>query len=149
SPAAGSLRLAWEGVEGSGAALPPQPRAAKRSGAQAVSLFTKIRIGFRSTGGPGHRASTEYVGEDGRYRLAGIGTAVHDESPPPLIDLQLLGGLSRREHHFAEQLRVARFRFVERIDVPLGNDQRMRWRDRLDVGEGQDVLVFEQHFGRN
>src|SRR5690606_22924640 len=44
---------------------------------------------------------------------------------------------------------VTRLQVVERGDRPLGNEQHVHRRLRVDVAEGQDLLVLVDDVGRN
>jgi len=96
---------------------------------------------------PGHRAAAEYVHVYVKHALPCVGAVVNDDSPPGVGDLRLPRHALRRQDQPAEQLGVGGHGLVERNEVPLRYDERVRGRCRVNVGKSDEMIVFEQDLG--
>ena len=75
--------------------------------------------------------------------LAAVGSGIHDK-PVALVEILLSGDLRCGGEQVPEQLCILGGCVRERSKVLLGNDQDVDRRLRVDVGEGNDLLVLEE-----
>ena len=83
--------------------------------------------------------------EDG---LSAGGADVEDRAVS-VFDLAVAPDLRSDELHVSEEFGVFSSRFVQTIDVTLGDDEDVRWRAGIDVFKNENLIVFEDFFRRN
>ena len=88
---------------------------------------------------PRHAAAAEQVQVDVKHRLTRVAVGVEYRPEPAGGEPTLLGDGRRAAHQLADDLIVFGADLVQRGDVPLGNDEHVRRRLRIDVVEGQDA----------
>ena len=76
------------------------------------------------------------------HRLPPVGVAVHDEAKAGISDAVRPRELSRGDEQVTGQLTVFGGEVVDGGDVAPGNEERVRRGLRVDVEEGDAVLVF-------
>lgn len=89
-----------------------------------------------------HRAAAQKVQVEMSDRLAAVRTGVHHRAKAILQSL-LCRNVSGYRMHMAEQSLVFERQMRERSDVLARDDQQMDGRLRVDIGDGECPLVFE------
>src|SRR5688572_22282371 len=86
---------------------------------------------------------------DMEYRLPGLAIGV--EYGPESFGRQAAfrGDYRRPAHHLAHERIVSGLKIVQRLDVPLRDDEHVGWRLRVDVVEGQHAVVLVDDRCRN
>src|ERR1700727_4096061 len=97
---------------------------------------------------PRQRATAEQVHVQMKHRLSRAGSHVEDGAVS-LFDVALAGNLGGREMAAADDLRISRLGFFQSRKVFFRNDQNMCRSLRIDVFEGEDVIVFVNFLGGN
>lgn len=100
------------------------------------------------SGRPGERASAEQVDVEVEDGLSGAGADVED-SAVSVLDLALASDLCGGEMAAADDFGIGGFGFFQSREMPFRNDENVRGGLRVDVFEGDDVIVFMHFFGRN
>jgi hypothetical protein len=80
--------------------------------------------------------------------LPGAGAAIADDSEAAVDDAGLARCPLAGKQHLAEQCLILCSRRVQRRDVPTRDDEHVHGRTWRDVVESNDMLVGEQHPGR-
>ena len=80
--------------------------------------------------------------------MSGAGTDVEDGAVA-LLDVALAGNLGRSEVAAADDFGVGGLGFFQSSKMFLGNDEDVRGGLRVDVFEGEDVVVLVNFPGRN
>jgi len=83
------------------------------------------------------------------HRLATVAVRVEDCTEAARRHSALLRDRRRPPHQLADELVVVCLKIVERVDVPLRDDEHVGWRLRVDVLEGDNPVVFEHDAARN
>jgi hypothetical protein len=78
--------------------------------------------------------------------LSGTGADVEDGAVS-LLDVALACDLSGGEMAAANDFGICGFGFFQPGKMSLGNDEHVRWGLRVDVFEGEDVVVFVDFLG--
>jgi hypothetical protein len=81
-------------------------------------------------------------------RLAGTGTDV-DYGSIAIFDAALARYFGGGELAIADKFRIFGCRFLESVEMFLGNDEHMGRSLGIDIFEGESVLVFVDFLGRN
>ena len=87
-------------------------------------------------------APAEQVQMDVEDRLAGVAICVEHGAKAARVQAPLLRNGCRSPHHLAHNSVVSRLKVVQRVDVPLGDDEHVRRCLRVDVVEGEQTIVF-------
>src|SRR5687768_6054099 len=86
---------------------------------------------------------------DVKHRLSRLRVAIeHGPIARPIVAL-VFRNLRGGAHHGADQRVVIGIQVVERRDVLLGHHERVQRRLRIDIGEGQQPVVFVDFRGRD
>ena len=75
------------------------------------------------------------------HRLPAIVTGVHND-PVTTVQLLFAGNLRRCGHHMTDQRSIFSERLRRGADVLLGDNQKVRGRLGIDVGEADAAFVF-------
>ena len=84
-----------------------------------------------------------------RHGFAGVGAVVEDEAVAAFFQAEFLRDFGGFEQQMAEGLMIFGAGFGEARNRFPGNDQNMRRRLRIDVAEGDDLVVLEDDVRRN
>lgn len=81
--------------------------------------------------------------------LSAMGASVDNQAVAALLDVFLFCDFARCKEEISQGELILRIGLVDRLDVPVGNDQNMSWRNRVDVAEGgyKLILVKDAGFG--
>ena len=82
-----------------------------------------------------------------RHRLARIGAIVEHQAKTVFGEPELLRHFRGFDEKMSQHLVIVRMRFGEARNRFLGNDQDVNGRLRLDVVEGDDLVVFVDNVG--
>jgi hypothetical protein len=94
---------------------------------------------------PGQRASAEEVDVEVEDGLSGAGADVEDGAVA-LLEVALAGDVGGGEVAAADEFSVGGFGFFQTGKMFFGNDQNVRGGLRVDVFEGEDVVVLVNLF---
>ena len=84
-----------------------------------------------------------------RHGFAGVGAVVEDEAIAAGFQAKFFRDLRSFEQQMAEDLMVFRFRFAEARDRLFGDQENVRRCLRVDVAEGDDLVVFIDNVRRD
>lgn len=76
-----------------------------------------------------------------KHRLSGTRSYI-ENGAISLLDVAQTRDVGSSQMASADDFCVGGLRFLKSNEVPLGNDQDVRWRLRVDIFEGENVLVF-------
>lgn len=93
-------------------------------------------------------AATDEVNVKVEHRLSGAGADVEDGAVS-VLDFALAGDLSGGEMAAPDEFRISQFSFFQSRKMFLGDDEDVRGRLRIDVFEGEDMVVFVNFFRRD
>src|SRR5688572_5130670 len=86
---------------------------------------------------------------DVKDRLAGMWTCIDDQTIAILREPLLRGKLLCNDDQMPDQLFVALRQRIHRVNMPVGDDQNMCWRNGVDVAEGRNLFVAVYIRARN
>ena len=75
-------------------------------------------------------------------RLAGLFTGVEDDAEAVLVETHDLGDFLDGEEHLAGDIGIVRRQGRDALDMLLRDDQDVDRGDRVDVLEGEEIIVF-------
>ena len=81
-------------------------------------------------------------------RLPGMRAGVDDQPVTAFRDPFLLCELFRHQHHVSHQRLILRCQLVDRVDVPVGNDQDVRGGNGMSIAESRDQAIALEYLGR-
>jgi hypothetical protein len=83
--------------------------------------------------------------------LPALGTSVGHQPKTPLrvgVHTLLQGKLGGQQQHTPQKVLVLRAHLRHGGDVQFGDQQKMHWRPRVDIVEGENLFVFVNLFAR-
>ena len=97
---------------------------------------------------PTQRPPTQQVDVQMKHRLSGAGADIEDGAVS-MLDSALACDLSGREMAAADDLGVCGLGFFQSCEMSFRNNEYVCGRLRMDIFEGENVVVFMNFFGRN
>ena len=82
-------------------------------------------------------------------RLAGLFTGVEDDAEAVLVETHDLGDFLDGEEHLAGDIGIVRRQGRDALDMLLRDDQDVDRGDRVDVLEGEEIIVFPNFGARD
>ena len=95
------------------------------------------------------RAAAQQVEVEMRNGLAGVAAAVDDDAIATLEHTQFGRDLTRRDEHFAQQLRIFRNGLTQAGNYAFRHDQHMHRRLRIHVAKREKAVMVEDDLSRN